>query len=211
MADLEKLSQSVVEGNADAVVRGVKEALAAGVDAERILKQALVPAMDVVGARFETGDMFLPEMLVAALAMKAGVAELKPHLAAAGGASAGSVVIGTVQGDIHDIGKNLVAMMLAGAGFEVTDLGTDVAPEVFVKTVAETKPQIVGLSALISTTVPMITSTIEALSKAGLRAGVKVMIGGAPITQRFADEIGADAYSGDAAGAVTKARQLVEQ
>ena len=183
-------------------------ALAAGVAAETILKEGLIAAMGEVGRLFEENEYFVPEMLVSARAMQGGLALLKPHLAAGGSISAGKVVIGTVKGDLHDIGKNLVAMMLEGAGFEIVDLGTDVAPEKFVKAVSEHKPQAIAMSALLTTTMPSMGNTIKALQEAGLREQVKVMIGGAPVTDGFAKQIGADGYSADASSAVRLAKAL---
>ena len=170
----------------------------------------MVPAMDTVGQRFECNEIFVPELLISARAMKAALALIQPKLAASGAQSIGRVVIGTVKGDLHDIGKNLVASMLEGGGFEVIDLGVDVAPEKFVETVKEKGAQIVALSALLTTTMPAMKNTIEELKKAGMREGVKVLVGGAPLTQQFADDIGADGYSDNANGAVTKVRELIK-
>ncbi|MCX7677393.1 MAG: corrinoid protein, partial [Alteraurantiacibacter sp.] len=188
---------------------GVAAALQAGIAAETILQRGLIDAMGEVGRLFEANEYFVPEMLVAARAMQSGLALLKPHLVDSGAVSAGRVVIGTVKGDLHDIGKNLVAMMLEGAGFEVIDLGTDVAPEKFVRAVQEHRPHIVGMSALLTTTMPSMASTIKALQEAGLRDHVKVMIGGAPVTDAFARQIGADGYSPDASSATRLAKSLV--
>ena len=165
--------------------------------------------MGEVGRLFEENEYFVPEMLVAARAMQGGLAILKPHLAAGGSISAGKAVVGTVKGDLHDIGKNLVAMMLEGAGFEVVDLGTDVTPDKFVKAVIEHKPHVIGMSALLTTTMPSMSGTIKALQEAGVRDQVKVMIGGAPVTDGFARQIGADGYSPDASSAVRLAKSLV--
>ncbi len=206
--DLKKIFDSVVEGAAPNVETGVKEALAAGVNADTILKDALIAAMAEVGARYEEGDMFVPEMLIAARAMQAGLTLLKPHLVGGGAESAGRVAIGTVKGDLHDIGKNLVAMMLEGAGFEILDLGVDVEPQAFVDAAHE-GAQIIGMSALLTTTMSNMGATIQALKAAGLRDKVKVMIGGAPVTQEFANSIGADAFAADAPSAARIARQLV--
>lgn len=204
-----KIIDCVVNAETDSIESIIKQAIDEGHNPERILKEGLIAGMDVVGKEFEHGDLFLPEMLAAALTMKAGVAFLKPLMVDSPADSEGKVVIGTVQGDIHDIGKNLVAMMLEGAGFEVIDLGVDVAPEIFVKTVQETKCQILGLSALLNSTMPAIKTVLDALAEAGLRDNVKVMIGGAPITQEFSDEVGSDGYAADAASAVTKARAFI--
>jgi 5-methyltetrahydrofolate--homocysteine methyltransferase len=206
---LEKIVECVLGAEMDKVESLVKEGLAEGTDPSVLLKEGLIKGMDVIGEQFENGDLFLPEMLAAAMTMKAGVEILKPHLAGGDSKAAGIVVIGTVQGDIHDIGKNLVAMMLEGAGFEVADVGIDVPPEVFVKAVEEKKPQVVGLSALLTNTMPAVKMTIDALQEAGLRDQVKIMIGGAPVTQEFADEVGADGYASDAAGAVNIARGFI--
>ena len=206
--DLKPIFDNVVEGDAKAVVVGVQEALNAGVEAETILNDALIAAMDVVGQRFEDGDIFVPEMLIAAKAMQGGLALLKPRLVFTGTKSSGKVVIGTVKGDLHEIGKNLVAMMLEGAGFEVLDLGVDVAPEVFVDAVQE-GANLVGMSALLTTTMNNMRVTIEALKAAGVRDKVKVMVGGAPVTEEFAKAIGADAFASDASSATQVARQLI--
>ncbi|MDD4674916.1 MAG: corrinoid protein [Syntrophaceticus schinkii] len=209
MLKLEKIVECVLGAEMDKVESLVKEGLAEGTDPSVLLKEGLIKGMDVIGEQFENGDLFLPEMLAAAMTMKAGVEILKPHLAGGDSKAAGIVVIGTVQGDIHDIGKNLVAMMLEGAGFEVADVGIDVPPEDFVKAVEEKKPQVVGLSALLTNTMPAVKMTIDALQEAGLRDQVKIMIGGAPVTQEFADEVGADGYASDAAGAVNIARGFI--
>jgi len=206
--DLKVIYQNVIDGQAPEVEAGVKSALEAGIAADAILNQALIAAMDEVGRRFENGDFFVPEMLVAARAMQAGLKLLKPHLVEAEVKSAGKVAIGTVKGDLHDIGKNLVAMMLEGAGFEVNDLGVDVTPEVFVKA-AQDGAQVIGMSALLTTTMNNMENTIEALKAAGLREKVKVLIGGAPVTQDYANRIGADAFAPDASSAARIARQLV--
>jgi 5-methyltetrahydrofolate--homocysteine methyltransferase len=206
--DLKAIYQNVIDGQAAEAEAGVKAALEAGIGADAILNQALIAAMDEVGWRFENGDFFVPEMLVAARAMQAGLKLLKPHLVEAEVKSAGKVAIGTVKGDLHDIGKNLVAMMLEGAGFEVNDLGVDVTPEVFVKA-AQDGAQVIGMSALLTTTMNNMENTIEALKAAGLREKVKVLIGGAPVTQDYANRIGADAFAPDASSAARIARQLV--
>jgi len=206
--DLKQIFDNVIEGAAPSVEAGVKEALAAGIGADVILKEALIAAMDEVGARYEEGDIFVPEMLVAARAMQAGLALLKPHLVGADSESAGKVAIGTVKGDLHDIGKNLVAMMLEGAGFEIIDLGVDVSPQAFVKAV-EDGAQVIGMSALLTTTMSNMGVTVEALKAAGLRDKVKVMIGGAPVTQEYANQIGADGFAADASSATRIARELL--
>ncbi len=206
--DLKDIYQNVIDGQAPEVEAGVKAALAAGVGAEEILNNALIAAMNEIGQRFEAGDLFVPEMLIAARAMQAGLKILKPYLAKADVKAAGKVAIGTVKGDLHDIGKNLVAMMLEGSGFEIMDLGVDVTPEAFVNAV-KNGAQIVGMSALLTTTMSSMEGTIQALKAAGLRDKVKVMIGGAPVTQDYANKIGADAFAPDASSATRTARQLL--
>jgi 5-methyltetrahydrofolate--homocysteine methyltransferase len=190
------------------VEAAVKAALAQGIPPDEILSQGLIRAMDEVGKRFEEGDFFVPEMLIAARAMQAGLKLLKPLLADTGVKTAGIVAIGTVKGDLHDIGKNLVAMMLEGAGFEVRDLGVDVAPETFIKAV-ETGAQVIGMSALLTTTMNSMQRTLEALRAAGLRDRVKIIVGGAPVTQEFANQIGADAFAPDASSATRVIRGLI--
>lgn len=198
----------VLEGDRDTVVDNVKTALEAGNPPGEILQRGLIAAMGEVGRLFEEGEYFVPEMLIAARAMKAGLAILKPHLVDSGIQAAGLVAIGTVKGDLHDIGKNLVAMMLEGAGFEINDLGTDVPPEKFVAAV-EQGADIIGLSALLTTTMPSMEATINALDTAGLRDKVKVMIGGAPVTSDYSNKIGADGFAPDASQAVTLAKALM--
>jgi 5-methyltetrahydrofolate--homocysteine methyltransferase len=206
--DLKPIFENVIEGDADAVVAGVNAALDAGIQAGTILNDALIAAMDEVGQRFEDGDLFVPEMLISAKAMQAGLTLLKPHLIATDVKSNGKVAIGTVKGDLHDIGKNLVAIMLEGAGFEIVDLGVDAAPEAFVKAVQE-GANLIGMSALLTTTMSNMGVTIEALKAAGVRDKVKVMIGGAPVTEEYAKSIDADAFAPDASSATRVARQLV--
>jgi len=206
---LKAIYEAVLDGNAPAAKAGVNAAIAEGIPAETILNKGLIDAMAEVGRLFEENEYFVPEMLVSARAMQSGLALLKPLLADAGAASAGKVVIGTVKGDLHDIGKNLVAMMLEGAGFEVIDLGTDVTPEKFLKAVVDNKAQVIGMSALLTTTMGSMGTTIKALVEAGLRDKVKVMIGGAPVTDGFAKQVGADGYSPDASSAVRLARSLI--
>lgn len=198
----------ILEGDREAVKTGVQAALAQGLAPEQILNQGMVAAMAEVGRLFEEGEYFVPEMLIAARAMQDGLALLKPHLVAAHVASPGKVAAGTVQGDLHDIGKNLVCMMLEGAGFEIVDLGTDVPAERFVAA-AQEGATIVALSALLTTTMPAMKTTLEALQAAGLRDKVKVMVGGAPVTENFARQIGADGYAPDASRAVAVAKMLV--
>ncbi len=181
--------------------------LDAGTDVEAILNEGLIGAMDEVGERFSAGDLFVPEMLVAAQAMKAGLEILKPLLASGQNQSKGTVVIGTVKGDLHDIGKNLVAMMMEGAGFDVVDVGVDIDSETFVKTAAEKNADVIALSALLTTTMPAMEATVKAVKEAGM--SVKTIIGGAPVTQAFSDQIGADGYSADAPGAVKLVKEIV--
>jgi 5-methyltetrahydrofolate--homocysteine methyltransferase len=208
MSLIEEIRQAVIEGQAKAVVPKVEQALAEGVPADEILQKGLIDAMAEVGRLFEEGEYFVPEMLIAARAMSAALELLKPHLVEKGVEPLGRVAIGTVKGDLHDIGKSLVAMMLEGAGFEIVNLGVDVAPEKFVDE-AKKGAQIVAMSALLTTTMPNMKNTIQALKEAGVRDKVKVMIGGAPVTQAYADEIGADGYSPDASSAVRKAKELL--
>ncbi len=205
-----QIYDKVIAGDADGVHTLTSQALEAGQAPEELLNGALIAAMAEVGDRFERREFFVPEMLIAARAMKAGVAVLKPLLGQEAVGAAGKVVIGTVAGDLHDIGKNLVIMMLEGAGFQVIDLGVDVSPQAFVQAVREHSPHLVGMSALLTTTMMSMKSTMEAFAEAGLRSEVKVMIGGAPVTQRFADEVGADIYAKDANAAVRKAKGVLQ-
>ena len=205
----EQLKTAVIEGNGDLVNALTPVLLAQGKSAREILDGALLPAMEIVGARMKTGECFIPEVLLSARTMQVALDTLKPYLAEGDSGTTGAVVIGTVEGDLHDIGKNLVAMMLQGAGFAVFNLGTGVTPQQFVAAVQEHKPQLLGMSALLTTTVPKMKATIEALEAAGLRDQVKVMVGGAPVTQAFADEIGADGYGANAGGAVDAAKTLL--
>lgn len=208
-AVLDSIYESILRGDIGGTPARVQEALEEGLDANTILQQGMVRAMTQVGHLFEQGEYFVPEMLISAHAMKRGLQILKPHLVEAQIASLGTVVIGTVQGDLHDIGKNLVIMMLEGAGFDVHDLGTDVSATEFVETVRETSPHIVAMSALLTTTMPKMKATIEALIDAGLRERVRVIVGGAPVTARFAEEIGADGFAPDASRAAALASSLV--
>jgi len=200
---------NIMEGQRDAVVENVQAALDAGIDAPVILNEGMIAAMAEVGRLFEEGEYFVPEMLISARTMQTGLALLKPFLMESDIQSSGKIVIGTVKGDLHDIGKNLVAMMLEGAGFEVVDLGTDVSPVKYVEVTRETNAQIVAMSALLTTTMPSMVATIQALEVAGLRDQVKVMVGGAPITQDYADSIGADGFAPDASRAVSIAKTLL--
>ncbi len=207
MSKIQEIAAAVEMGKSKIVAGLVEEALAEGCDPGEILNVGMIEAMNVVGAKFQKNEIFVPEMLVAARAMKKGVEVLKPRLAAAGATTIGKVIIGTVAGDLHDIGKNLVAMMIESAGFEVVDLGVDVPVEKFIEAV-DTGVNIVAVSALLTTTMPAMKATVEALNKSAKRSTFKVIVGGAPITQEFADQIGADAYAPDAASAAQKAKAL---
>ena len=206
---IETIYQAVLEGDASEAATQVQAGLDAGIAPSDILNKGCIAAMGEVGRLFEEGEMFVPEMLIAARAMQAGMAILKPHLAEGEITSAGKVILGTVAGDLHDIGKNLVGMMMEGAGFEIVDLGTDVSAEAFVDAVREHKADIVGMSALLTTTMPSMTATVEALTEAGVRDEIKVLVGGAPVTQAFADEIGADGFAPDASSATRVAKGLL--
>jgi 5-methyltetrahydrofolate--homocysteine methyltransferase len=206
--ELKTLYDSVVNGEIEEVADGVNAALAANIPADKILHEALIPAMTEVGRLFEAQEYYVPEMLISAKAMQGGLAILKPLLAAAGAPAGPKVAFGTVKGDLHDIGKNLVIMMLEGAGFQVTDLGVDVSPDQFIAAVKD-GAQLVGMSAMLTTTMPNMKVTIDALKTAGVRDNVKIMIGGAPLTQAYADQIGADGYSQDASAAVRRAKELL--
>lgn len=203
------LYDAVLNGDAKAARAAVDEALAAGADPLELVQGKMVPAMDEVGRRFECEDYFVPELLLAARAMKAALEPIRPILVSRGTEPAGRVVIGTVKGDLHDIGKNIVASMLEGGGFEVTDLGSDVAPEKFVAAVQEKRADVVCLSALLTVTMPAMKTTVEALKNAGVRGKVKVLVGGAPVTQQFAEQIGADGYGESAVSAVALARRMM--
>lgn len=209
MADLSKLTEAISTGDAKAAVAITQQALAENTDPQELVTNYMIPAMDEMGRRFETGDCFVPELLIAARAMKASLALIRPLLAARGAEPAGRILIGTIKGDLHDIGKNLVASMLEGAGFDVVDMGVDVGPEKILAALQVKKADVVALSALLTTTMPYMRTVIDELKKAGVREQIKVIIGGAPVTQRFADEIGADGYSDNANGAVSLARRLV--
>ena len=210
MSKVQEIAAAVEAGKAKVIGGLVEEAIKEGCDPLEILNVGMIDAMGVVGEKFRNNEIFVPEMLVAARAMKKGVEVLKPHLAGDNSATVGKYIIGTVAGDLHDIGKNLVAMMIESAGFEVIDLGVDVPAENFVEAIkANPDCKVVGLSALLTTTMPAMKDTVAAIIDAGLKAQVKIMVGGAPITQEFADEIGADAYTADAASAAQKAKELV--
>jgi len=206
--EIEQIYQDVIEGKNKEVESGVQQALDQGTDPDVILREGLIAAMSEVGRRFEEGEYFVPEMLISARAMKAGLAILQPHLVASGVESAGKVAIGTVQGDLHDIGKNLVAMMLEGAGFEVDDLGVDVQPEKFVQA-ARDGAQVIGMSALLTTTMISMEQTLKVLEEANVRQEIKVIIGGAPVTEDYAQQIGADGFAQDASSAARVVSQLI--
>src|SRR5689334_23702849 len=206
---LKGLYDETLVGNAPRVLELTEEGLAIGMEPQTLLFDALIPSLEEVGARFERGDFFVPEMLIAGKAMAGALEILRPLLAETGAASIGTIVMGTVKGDVHDIGKNLVNIMFEGAGFHVIDLGVQVAPEKFVDAVREHQPDIVGFSAFLTTTMPMFKANINALQKAGLRDQVIVMVGGAPVTQEYADAVGADGYAADASTAVRKAKELL--
>lgn len=206
---LEQVRQAVIGGDWDAAHDAAQKALDGGHEARAIM-DVMLGAMDTVGEEWQIGNMFIPEVMLAAKALHAGLDVIRPYLSAADTKLRGRVVIGTVKGDLHDIGKNLVAMMLEGASFEVHDLGVDVSPADFVTAVKAHQPEIVAMSALLTTTLPFMRDTIRTLEEAGLRETIKVLIGGAPVTQKFADSIGADGYAPDAATAVAKARELLD-
>ena len=208
-AILEQIKENLMKGKANDVKALVQQALNQKVGPADVLNKGLLAGMGVIGERFKKNEVYVPEVLIAARAMKSGMEILKPALAAAKVEPRGVVVIGTVKGDLHDIGKNLVSMMLEGAGFEVIDLGTDVSPQAFVKAVQERHAQVIGMSALLTTTMPSMSATIKALEEAGVREKVKVMIGGAPVTDAFAKQIGADGFSPDASAAVRLAKSLL--
>ncbi|NLW84676.1 MAG: cobalamin-binding protein [Phycisphaerae bacterium] len=207
MADLKALSEAIIKGDQKTAVDITKAAISEGMAPETILGDGLIAGMNVIGTRFKANEVYIPEVLIAARAMKMAMEHLEPVLVAAGVKPLGKAILGTVQGDLHDIGKNLVVMMLKGAGFEVVDLGVDVSSDKFVAAAKEGQPQIVGLSALLTTTMPSMEKTILALKEAGIAA--KTMIGGAPVTQAYADKIGAHGYAPDAASAVDLAKRLL--
>ncbi|MCF8067423.1 MAG: corrinoid protein [Desulfobacterales bacterium] len=209
MSDLfGKMAEALIAGNIAGAQDLTKQAIDAGEEPQTILSDGLLPGMDVVGKRFKANDMFIPEVILSAKTMHAAMEILRPLLSEGDAKSAGTVIIGTVEGDLHDIGKNLVAMMLEGGGFDVVDLGTNVTPQQFVDGVKAHKPQLIGMSALLTTTMPKMELTIKALQEAGLRDQVKVMAGGAPVTQQFVDKIGGDAYGANAAAVVDIAKEL---
>ncbi|MBN2138218.1 MAG: corrinoid protein [Sedimentisphaerales bacterium] len=207
MADLKALAEAVIKGDQNTAVEITKTAIGEGTPAKSILDEGLIAGMDVIGARFKKNEVYIPEVLIAARAMKMAMEILEPELAKAGVEPVGRFLIGTVQGDLHDIGKNLVAMMLKGAGFEVIDLGVDIGPDKFVEQAKAADAQLIGMSALLTTTMPAMEKTITALKKAGIDA--KILVGGAPVTQDYADRVGAHGYAADAASAVDLAKALV--
>ena len=209
-ADYQRLSDLVIAGDIEAARALTEALLGQGLSGREILDGGLLPGMDTVGARMKAGECFIPEVLLSARTMQACLDLVKLHLAAGESASSGLVILGTVEGDVHDIGKNLVAMMLEGAGFDVVNLGAQVSPAAFVSAVRQEQPDILAMSGLLTTTIPKMGETIKLLGDEGLRESVTVMVGGAPVTQRFADEIGADAYGANAAAAVEKAKELVQ-
>ena len=208
-AEIEAVYEAVLDGEEQEAAAATEAALLAGRSPVEILNEGMIAAMAEVGRLFETGEFFVPEMLIAARAMQAGLTVLKPQLIKADIKSAGRIVLGTVKGDLHDIGKNLVGMMLEGAGFEVIDLGINVPPDRFIEAIRAHQPQILGMSALLTTTIPNMRVTIDAIQAAGLRETVKIVVGGAPVTEAFAQKIGADGYAADASRAVTLAKSLV--
>ncbi len=209
MVDLKELNEAIIRGRKTLAEELTQKALAEGMDPHIILNQGLVAGMEVVGEKFKCNEFYVPEVLVAARAMKAALELLRPYLAERKIEPKARIVIGTVQGDLHDIGKNLVSMMLEGAGYEMIDLGVDVSPQMFVEAVQKEKAKVVAMSALLTTTMGMMKDTIEAFKEAGIRDKVLVIVGGAPITQKFADQIGADGYAPDAASAVDKVNELL--
>jgi len=209
MSEYSNLTDAILTGDTKRAVALTQQSLDAGMDPQELVVKSMIPAMDEVGRRFEVGECFVPELLISARAMKSALELIRPLLEARGSEPVGRVVIGTVRGDLHDIGKNLVASMLEGAGFDVIDLGVDVAPERFAQEALAKRVELVALSALLTTTRPFMRDTIEELERAGGRGQVRVLVGGAPVTQRFASEIGADGYADNANGAVALARRLV--
>lgn len=211
MADLKAVAENLIKGQAPLVQQGVQQALDEGVPVREILHEGLIAGMNVVGAKFKNNEFYIPEVLIAARAMKGGMELIRPKLVEEKVEPAGVAAIGTVKGDLHDIGKNLVAMMLEGAGFQVVDLGIDVPPEKFVQSVRESGVQIICMSALLTTTMPSMKATVEAIKEAGLSDNIRTLVGGAPVTEAYAEQIGADAYAADAASAADRARELIAQ
>jgi len=209
MVNLQEIADNLIKGQAKKVVELTNLAINEGIEPSKILGEGLIAGMNVVGQKFKACEFYVPEVLIAARAMKGAMEVLKPKLLESGVQPVAKIAIGTVKGDLHDIGKNLVSMMLQGAGFEIVDLGVDVTPEKFIESVKSQGVTLVGMSALLTTTMPSMKSAIEAIKEAGIRDQVKIMIGGAPVSQAYADEIGADGYSADAASAVEKAKELL--
>lgn len=209
MNELKEIGENLINGQAPKVRELTQAALDKGIEIEKILNEGLIAGMMEVGERFKREEIYLPEVLFAARAMKAGMEVLEPLLLSAGAQPRGKIILGTVKGDVHDVGKNLVGIMLKGAGFEVIDLGVDIAPEKFIDAAKEQGARLIGMSALLGTTIPVMKSTIEALEAAGLKGQIRTMIGGAIVTQSYADKIGADGYAPDAASAVDKAKELL--
>lgn len=209
MAEMSKITETLMEGDGETLVQLVSEALEQGRAAVDILNDDLIGGMDLIGEKMGSGEMFIPEVLMTAHAMGMAVEILKPLLGDGEASSAGKIVIGTVKGDLHDIGKNLVVMMLESAGFEVIDLGVDVEPEIFVDAIKDNQPDILGLSALLTTTMPMLKKTVETVMNSGLRNSIKIIIGGAPVSQKYADEIGVDGYAPDAGSASKLAKAML--
>jgi len=211
MIDTEKLYTTLSQGKMDGIEKLVQEALEMGESAESILRGGLIPAMDRIGIKFKSGEIYIPEVLIAARAMHAGMTVLKPILSKSTTNLSKKVVIGTVKGDLHDIGKNLVVMMLEGGGFEVIDLGIDISADKFIEAIQKHQPQVVGMSALLTTTIKEMKNILQAIEKAGLRKKVKTIVGGAPVNEKFAKEIGADGYAPDAASAVDIVKSLLAE
>ncbi len=209
MVELKEIANNIIKGNAPGVKESVEKALNEGQNVEKILNEGLIAGMNVVGKKFKNNEFYVPEVLIAARAMKSGMGILRPILAEKNIKGLGTVILGTVRGDLHDIGKNLVGMMFEGGGFEVVDLGVDISPEKFVEATKEKKAQLIGLSALLTTTMVSMKDVIEAVRKSEVK-DAKIIIGGAPVTQSYADEIGADGYAPDAASAVDKAKELIK-
>ena len=209
MAVLDEIKAATIAGNMDNTVAGIEQALSEGISPGDIIQNGLIEAMGVVGEKFKTNEIYVPEMLIAARAMKAGLAKLKPLMMEGDVKTLATVVLGTVKGDLHDIGKNLVGIMMEGAGMQVYDVGVDISPEKFVEAVKENKPQFVGMSALLTTTMPAMKETLEALEEAGVRGDVKVLVGGAPVTQKFAEDIGADGFAENAAEVVDRIKAML--
>ena len=209
MAVLDEIKAATIACNMDNTVAGIDQALSEGMSPGDIIQNGLIEAMGVVGEKFKTNEIYVPEMLIAARAMKAGLAKLKPLMVEGDVETLATVVLGTVKGDLHDIGKNLVGIMMEGAGMQVYDVGVDISPEKFVEAVKENKPQFVGMSALLTTTMPAMKETLEALEEAGVRGDVKVLVGGAPVTQKFAEDIGADGFAENAAEVVDRIKAML--